>query len=81
MNTESPDLIVAFREALTECKRLYTQAARVSLQDQPSADNASRHDMIRRMVDLHQGLLVKIFTSVRALTRGSVAWNGHWPSS
>ncbi len=64
MNAEAPDLIAVFREALTDCKRLYTQAARVSLQDQPSADDTMRHDMIRRMVDLHQGLLIKIFTSV-----------------
>ena len=64
MNVEAPDLIAVFRDALTDCKRLYTQAARVSLQDQPTADDAMRHDMIRRMVDLHQGLLIKVFTSV-----------------
>ena len=46
VNAESTDLVTQFREALTDCKRLYTQAARVALQDQPAADDddAARHD-------------------------------------
>jgi tellurite resistance protein len=70
VNPVSTDLITQFREALTDCKRLYTQAARVALQDNAGADDETRRDMIRRMVDLHQGLLIKIFTAVaRADTR------------
>ncbi len=64
MNPVSTDLVTQFREALTDCKRLYTQAARVALQDNAGADDETRRDMIRRMVDLHQGLLIKIFTAV-----------------
>ena len=64
MNDSSTDLITQFRESLSDCKRLYIQAARVALQDQPGADDETRRDLIRRMVDLHQGLLIKIYTSV-----------------
>ncbi|MHB0955059.1 MAG: AAA family ATPase [Pirellulaceae bacterium] len=64
MNSASTDLINQFREALTDCKRLYAQAARVALQDHGDANDETRRDMIRRMVDLHQGLLIKVFTFV-----------------
>ena len=36
------DLIAQFRESLGDCKRLYIQAARVALQDQPSASEETR---------------------------------------
>jgi len=64
VNDSLPDLIVQFRESLADCKRLYIQAARVALQDQAGASDEVRRDMIRRMVDLHQGLLIKVYTSV-----------------
>ncbi len=64
MNDRSVDVIDQFRESLSDCKRLYIHAARVALQDQPGADDTARRELIRRMVDLHQGLLVKIYTSV-----------------
>lgn len=58
------ELITPFREALRHCKRLYIQAARASLEDHPDANEQTRRDLIRRMVDLHKGLLVKIYTTV-----------------
>ncbi|MHB8972592.1 MAG: AAA family ATPase [Pirellulaceae bacterium] len=64
MNSASTDLVTQFREALTDCKRLFVQAGQVALQDHAEANDESRRDMIRRMVDLQQGLLIKIFTSV-----------------
>jgi len=64
VNDSLVDVIAQFRESLSDCKRLYIQAARVALQDQPGADDTARRELIRRMVDLHQGLLVKIYTSV-----------------
>ncbi len=59
-------VVTQFREALADCKRLYIQAARASLEDQPDADESTRRDMIRRMVDLHKGLLIKIYAVVAA---------------
>ena len=64
MNDSLVDVIAQFRESLSDCKRLYIQAAREALRDQPGADDTARRELIRRMVDLHQGLLVKIYTSV-----------------
>ena len=63
MNSNT-NLVAPFREALTHCKRVYIQAARTSLDDQPDADENTRRDLIRRMVDLHKGLLVKIYATV-----------------
>ncbi len=60
----SPEILVQFRAALADCKRLYIQAARASLEDQPTADEATRRTLIRRMVDLHKGLLIKIYATV-----------------
>ncbi|MFW6169245.1 MAG: AAA family ATPase [Planctomycetota bacterium] len=58
------NLVAPFREALTHCKRLYIRAARAGLEDHPDADENTRRDLIRRMVDLHNGLLVKIYATV-----------------
>jgi tellurite resistance protein len=69
MSDRGAELVIQFREALASCKRLYIEAARVALQDQPGADESTRRDLIRRMVDLHQGLLVKIYTSVAQADR------------
>ncbi len=60
----NPDIVAQFRSALADCKRLYIQAARASLEDRPDADEQTRHDLIRRMVDLHKGLLLKIYATV-----------------
>ncbi len=59
-----PEIVSQFHEALAACKRLYIQAARASLEDCPDADANTRRDMIRRMVDLHKGLLIKIYATV-----------------
>ena len=53
-----------FRDALIECKRLYISAAREMLDQQGEKREAVRHDRIRRMVDLHKGLAVKIYAQV-----------------
>ncbi|MGM0486023.1 MAG: AAA family ATPase [Planctomycetota bacterium] len=58
------NLIAPFREALADCKRLYIRAARASLEEHPDADENTRRDLIRRMVDLHKGLLVKIYATI-----------------
>lgn len=69
MSDHETELAVQFREALASCKRLYIEAARVALQDRPDADESTRRDLIRRMVDLHQGLLVKIYATVARADR------------
>ncbi len=59
-------IVSQFCDAIADCKRLYIQAARASLEDQPDADDATRRDLIRRMVDLHKGLLIKVYATVAA---------------
>jgi len=65
MNT-SVEIAPAFRDALADCKRLYIHAAHASLENQPDADETARRELIRRMVDLHKGLLIKIYAKVAA---------------
>lgn len=60
-----------FRDALIECKRLYISAAREMLDQQGEKREAVRHDRIRRMVDLHKGVAVKIYVQVAKADR-------HW---
>lgn len=69
MNDSTADLISQFREALNDCKRLYIRAAQLALEVQPGTDEETRRSFIRRMVNLHQGLLVKIYTSVARADR------------
>ena len=64
MNTSTDEILRQFREALADCKRLYIHAAHASLEDQPDADESTRRDLVRRMVDLHKGLLIKIYSTV-----------------
>ncbi len=60
----SSDIVTQFRSSLQDCRRLYIQAARASLENHPDADEPSRQTLIRRMVDLHKGLLIKIYATV-----------------
>ena len=61
MNDRSIAIRDQFRQALRDCKQLYIRAARAALEDQPDSDETARREMIRRMVDLHKGLLVKVY--------------------
>ncbi len=69
MNSESPSTVTQFRNALIDCKRLYISAARQALEGQGNTDESVRHDFIRRMVDLHKGLLLKIYTTIATADR------------
>jgi len=53
-----------FRDAMSECKRLYITAARQALEERGESDSTAQHDFVRRMVDLHKGLLLKIYCTV-----------------
>lgn len=64
MSDPPSELREQFRRSLRDCKGLYIQAARAALENQPDADEAARREMIRRMVDLHKGLLMKVYCAV-----------------
>ncbi len=53
-----------FQDALIACKRLYISAARQMLEQRGETRTESQYDLIRRMVDLHKGLVVKIYANV-----------------
>ncbi len=71
MSTDGGSIANQFRDALIQCKRIYIDAARAALEQQGETRESARHDAIRRMVDLHKGLLVKIYANVATADR-------HW---
>ncbi len=78
MNSDA-EVVTQFREAIADCKSLYIRAARASLEDCPDADAATQRNMIRRMVDLHKGLLIKIYATVATAdsrwSRKNTSWS------
>ncbi|MBM4089817.1 MAG: AAA family ATPase [Planctomycetes bacterium] len=69
MNSDGPSQASGFRDALVDCKRFFISAARECLRDQPDADANVRQELIRRMVDLHKGLLIKVYATVARADR------------
>ncbi len=57
-------VIPQFRDAMNECRRLYLSAAHLCLEQIPDVVEQSRQDFLRRMVDLHKGLIIKIYVSI-----------------
>ena len=53
-----------FRESLADCNGSISRRLGPAWRDHPDADDATRRDLIRRMVDLHKGLLIKIYATV-----------------
>lgn len=64
MSTNTFTASSQFRDAMAECKRLYITAARQALEEQGETDTAKQQSFVRRMVDLHKGLLIKIYCTV-----------------
>jgi SpoVK/Ycf46/Vps4 family AAA+-type ATPase len=64
MSTNTFTASSQFRDAMAECKRLYITAARQALEEQGETDTAAQQSFVRRMVDLHKGLLIKIYCTV-----------------
>jgi len=53
-----------FRQALEDCEDLYVSGAQECARLHPESISGSRREFIERMVDLHRGLVIKIFVSV-----------------
>jgi hypothetical protein len=65
VNREALKTIVGeFRQALEDCEDLYVSGAQECARLHPESISGSRREFIERMVDLHRGLVVKIFASV-----------------
>jgi hypothetical protein len=57
-------LVGEFRQALEDCEDLYVSGAQECARLHPESISGSRREFIERMVDLHRGLVIKIFVSV-----------------
>lgn len=57
-------LAAEFRQALEDCEDLYVSAAQECARLHPESLNCTRRGFIERMVDLHRGLVVKIFIAI-----------------
>src|SRR5262245_62419161 len=57
-------LVSEFQQALEDCENLYVTAAQECARLHPESLNCSRREFIDRMVDLHRGLVVKIFIAI-----------------
>jgi hypothetical protein len=69
-NTGEPKTLVAeFRQALEDCEDIYVAAAQECARLHPESLNCSKRDFIARMVDLHRGLVVKIFIAIAFVDR------------
>ncbi len=57
-------LLQEFRQAISDCRRIYMDAGRDCGVSHPHLLDCPPHDFLVRMKDLHTGLLVKVFASV-----------------
>jgi hypothetical protein len=64
-------VVEEFRRALEDCEHLYVTSAQECLRLHPEMVEDSRRDFLHRMVDLHRGLILKIFLAVAFVDR-------HW---
>jgi hypothetical protein len=63
------DFVAAYRQALEDCEDLYRSAALEVLHAQPEMSKDARRDFLHRMIDLHRGLVLKIFVDVAFVER------------
>src|SRR6266436_1627653 len=66
---ETFELVDEFRTALDDCDRLYRSSAQDVVHSQPELTKEAGRDFVHRMVDLHRGLLLKIFVEVAFVER------------
>ncbi len=64
-------IVEEFRQALEDCEHLYVTSAKECARLHPEMVDDSRRDFLHRMVDLHRGLILKIFLAVAFVDR-------HW---
>jgi hypothetical protein len=57
-------LVDEFRRALEDCEDVYVSAAHECARLHPESMGGSRREFVERMIDLHRGLVLKIFISV-----------------
>jgi hypothetical protein len=63
------DFMDGYRQALEDCEDLYRSAALEVLHAQPELSKDARRDFLHRMIDLHRGLVLKIFVDVAFVER------------
>jgi hypothetical protein len=63
------DFVEAFRQAMEDCEDLYRSGALEVLRAQPEISQEARRDFLHRMIDLHRGLVLKIFVDVAFVER------------
>jgi hypothetical protein len=63
------DFIEGYRQALEDCEDLYRSAALEVLHAQPELSKDARRDFLHRMIDLHRGLVLKLFADVAFVER------------
>lgn len=64
MSDNAIAVIPQFRDAMTDCRRLYLSSAHLCLEHARDVVEQSRQDFLRRMIDLHKGLIIKIYVSI-----------------
>src|SRR5438874_456427 len=57
-------LVEEFRQALADCEDLYVSAAQECARLHPESMGGGRREFVERMIDLHRGLVLKIFIAV-----------------
>jgi hypothetical protein len=63
------ELVEEFRKALQDCDDLYRSSAQDVVHSQPELTKEARRDYIHRMIDLHRGLVLKIFVEMAFVER------------
>jgi hypothetical protein len=61
---EGPDEAEAYRELLEECERLYRACATQYAEQHPDLIHDSPEGFLERMLDLHRGLVLKVFVEI-----------------
>jgi hypothetical protein len=66
---ELKTLVAEFRQALEDCEDIYISAAQECARLHPESMNCTRREFIERMLDLHRGLVIKIFIAIAFVDR------------
>ena len=72
LDVDHADRIIEFERALDDCQKLYHEAARESVRLRPQTDEKEAEQIGQLMLDLHRGLLVKIFVEI---AQSDWSWN------
>src|SRR5438105_871007 len=64
LERELAPLVEAFRSTLADCRDIYHAGAIECLRTHPEMAETSQGEFVQRMIDLHRGLLLKLFVEV-----------------